>query len=253
MPAFFLVGDYCMFTVFNNSDLKAEVRVVVICDEYWFVAKDVCEALGLRTDNLRTILDADEVGELPGKPAIEANPYIIGVDSAGGSAGSDNVQTRSNGGRTPLIISEPGLYSLILKSRKPEAKAFKRWVTHDVLPAIRKTGAYGLDKVMQKLDSLEAQVRQLQQTNNKVLPMPEPAPLITAGRGMYRTVVSMTDELREYGYDLHYVMVIGRVLSKMSREMGYATRKFGLVNGYHVDVWNAFFDKEGTFMEEYKV
>ena len=41
-----------------------------------------------------------------------------------------------------MIVSEAGLYSLILRSRKPEAKAFKRWVTHEVLPSIRKTGAY---------------------------------------------------------------------------------------------------------------
>ena len=42
-----------------------------------------------------------------------------------------------------LVVSEPGLYSLILRSRKPEAKAFKRWVTHEILPSIRKTGHYG--------------------------------------------------------------------------------------------------------------
>lgn len=54
-------------------------------------------------------------------------------------------RTRGNPYRT--IINEPGLYSLILKSRKLEAKAFKRWVTHEVLPQIRKTGKYGLDRV----------------------------------------------------------------------------------------------------------
>ena len=46
------------------------------------------------------------------------------------------------GGKAPLIVSEAGLYSLILKSRKPEANAFKRWITHEVIPAIRKTGGY---------------------------------------------------------------------------------------------------------------
>jgi hypothetical protein len=53
------------------------------------------------------------------------------------------------GGRDPFIISESGLYSLILRSRKPEAKAFKRWVTHEVIPAIRKTGAYAVDYITQ--------------------------------------------------------------------------------------------------------
>ena len=86
--------------------------------EPWFVAKDVCDALGIRTDTVRTTLDDDEVRE--------TNPNTIGVA----------------GGRNPLIVSEAGLYSLILKSRKPEAHAFKRWVTHEVLPAIRRDGGY---------------------------------------------------------------------------------------------------------------
>ena len=87
--------------------------------EPWFVAKDVCDALGIRTDTVRTILDEDEVTEV-------SNPNSIGVTH----------------GRAPLIVSEAGLYSLVLKSRKPEAKRFKRWVTHEVLPALRRDGAY---------------------------------------------------------------------------------------------------------------
>lgn len=53
-----------------------------------------------------------------------------------------NWQVGTNGGRTPLIISEPGLYKLIMRSRKTGAKEFQRWVTHEVLPTIRKTGGY---------------------------------------------------------------------------------------------------------------
>ena len=52
------------------------------------------------------------------------------------------------GGRPLSLISEPGLYSLILRSRKPEAKAFKRWVTHEVIPSIRKTGAYATNNAL---------------------------------------------------------------------------------------------------------
>lgn len=87
--------------------------------EPWFVAKDVCDALSIRSDTVRYILDDDEVSEI-------SNPNSIGVTH----------------GRNPLIISEAGLYSLVLKSRKPQAKAFKRWVTHEVLPAIRRDGGY---------------------------------------------------------------------------------------------------------------
>lgn len=86
--------------------------------EPWFVAKDVCDALGIATNHLREDgrgLDDDEVSTLP------------------------NWEGK---GAAPLIVSEAGLYSLVLKSRKPEAKRFKRWVTHDVLPALRRDGAY---------------------------------------------------------------------------------------------------------------
>lgn len=86
--------------------------------EPWFVAKDVCDALGIRTDTVRAILDADEVRE--------TNPNSIGVA----------------GGRKPLVVSEPGFYKLVMRSRKPEAKAFQRWVTHEVLPALRREGGY---------------------------------------------------------------------------------------------------------------
>lgn len=97
---------------------KINVRVVVVDGEPWFVAADVCAALGIgnTTDALRR-LDDDE----------QALDSIEGI-----SRGND----RAN------IINESGLYSLILGSRKPEAKKFKKWVTSEVLPSIRKTGSY---------------------------------------------------------------------------------------------------------------
>jgi prophage antirepressor-like protein len=93
------------------------LRVVMRDGEPWFVAADVCAALGIsRTDDGVSRLDDDEKG-----------------------AGS----IRTPGGEQQMtIINESGLYSLILGSRKPEAKKFKKWVTSEVLPAIRKTGAY---------------------------------------------------------------------------------------------------------------
>ena len=64
-----------------------------------------------------------------------------------------------SGEQEMTIVSEAGLYSLILRSRKPEAKSFKRWVTHDVLPSIRKTGAYVVPNL--KMDQLFAVARRL--------------------------------------------------------------------------------------------
>jgi prophage antirepressor-like protein len=95
-----------------------EVRTVTVDGEPWFVAADVCRALELDNVSMAVAsLDDDEKG-------------INSVDTPGGR-------------QDVRVISEAGLYSLTLRSRKPEAKQFKRWVTHEVLPAIRKTGSYG--------------------------------------------------------------------------------------------------------------
>ena len=102
--------------VFENPDL-GKVRVVERSGEPWFVAADVCRALGLdSTGKALTRLDDDEKG-------------VNSIHTLGGS-------------QMMTIINESGLYALVLGSRKPEAKAFKRWVTHEVLPAIRRTGRY---------------------------------------------------------------------------------------------------------------
>lgn len=104
--------------VFENPEF-GRVRTVSVDNEPWFFAKDVCDALSIATNHVRESLDEDEVSNLR---STEIGPEF--------------------GGKAPLIVSEAGLYSLILKSRKPEAKAFKRWITHGVIPAIRKTGGY---------------------------------------------------------------------------------------------------------------
>lgn len=109
-----------MSTVIPFQFDTAQVRVIQNENgEPWFVAKDVCDVLGIRTDSLRYILDDDEIAEV--------NPNSIGV---------------GHGGRNMLIVSESGLYSATLRSRKSEAKPFRKWVTSEVLPSIRKTGGY---------------------------------------------------------------------------------------------------------------
>lgn len=100
-----------------GTETSSAVRVVDISGEPWFVAVDVCAALELNNTAMAVAgLDDDERG-------------ISNIDTRGGT-------------QSATIISESGLYSLVLRSRKPEAKQFKRWITHDVLPAIRKTGSY---------------------------------------------------------------------------------------------------------------
>ena len=107
--------------VFNSMQLFADkgfkIRVVMRDGEPWFVAKDVCECLDLGNPSQAIARLEDDERWLISNEALRAN------------------------GET-AVVSEPGLYSLVLGSRKPEAKAFKRWVTHDVIPSIRKTGKY---------------------------------------------------------------------------------------------------------------
>lgn len=98
----------------------------------WFVAKDVCEALGMGTDAKHGTADW-----LRGLEEDE----VIPAQSAG-------IKLPGTGMHNAKLVSESGLYSLILKSRKPEAKAFKKWVTSVVLPAIRKDGAYVMGEAL---------------------------------------------------------------------------------------------------------
>lgn len=111
-------------TVFQNPNF-GQIRTITRDGEPWFVAADVCRALEIdRTQTRR--LDEDEKGV-----------YL----------------TQTPGGQQELtIINEPGLYTLVLGSRKPEAKAFKRWITHEVIPAIRKTGQYSTNPNMVTID-----------------------------------------------------------------------------------------------------
>ena len=106
--------------VFEHEEF-GKVRVVMKDGEPWFVAADVCRVLGLTNPTVALAsLDEDERAK-----------FNLGRSPIHGGGGDVN------------IVSEPGLYRLIAASRKPEAKRFQRWVYHEVLPSIRKTGSYG--------------------------------------------------------------------------------------------------------------
>ncbi len=100
-----------------RSQEFGDVRGIEKDGEPWFVAADVCRALELGNSRQALArLDDDEKG-------------VILMDTPGGK-------------QEMSIVNEPGLYTLVLGSRKPEAKAFKRWITHEVIPSIRKSGGY---------------------------------------------------------------------------------------------------------------
>lgn len=105
------MNDLMVFSFDQNK-----VRTVVLDGQPWFVAADVCSALGIQ--NVSQAVDKLDDDE--------RSMFNIGRQGA------------------TNIINESGLYSLVLGSRKPEAKAFKRWITHDVIPTIRKTGSYSV-------------------------------------------------------------------------------------------------------------
>lgn len=137
--------------IFKSSDF-GEIRTVTIDNEPWFVATDVCRALEIKnaTDAVKR-LDEDEVTRF----------------NLGGLSGESN------------CVNEYGLYNLVLGSRKPEAKQFKRWITHEVIPQIRKTGSYipdlsALSPELQLMNAMVAQINkdaiqiaQLQEASNR--------------------------------------------------------------------------------------
>lgn len=115
--------------IFESTDF-GRVRSVLKDGAPWFVAVDVCKALGLnQVTRAMSRLDSDEGGLL-------------------------EVPHPQNADKTIEInaVSEAGLYHLILCSKKPEARAFKRWITHEVIPSIRKHGAYMTDALLSRMD-----------------------------------------------------------------------------------------------------
>ena len=120
------MGELMNFTFESH-----EVRTVIVDGEPWFVAKDVCDVLEIGNPTMAVSrLDDDEKA-------------LISIEG-------------TNLGNVPLnCVSESGLYSLVIGSRKPEAKAFKRWITHDVIPQIRKTGSYGTPRMLTRLELID--------------------------------------------------------------------------------------------------
>ncbi len=147
----------------------------IILDEQgepWWIAKDVCQILDIQTRHVRDVLEDDEVRE------IAANVLIVDIDQSlvekslfvrymVEHGARQLIPEAGRGGKPLLFINEPGLYRLILKSRKPEAKEFQRWVTHDVLPSIRKTGSYSVNP-MSEIDMIIASATALKALRSDV-------------------------------------------------------------------------------------
>ena len=122
--------------VFNNTEF-GEIRSMTIDGEPWFVGKDVAAALGYKESAkaIREHIDDEDKG-------------VSVLDTPGGK-------------QKTVIINESGLYTLILGSKLEGAKRFKRWVTSEILPSIRKTGAYATDSAAAEYKARELRIREM--------------------------------------------------------------------------------------------
>lgn len=112
-----------------TKDGIGEIRTKIIDNEPWFVAKDICNILEIvKSRDVVSRLEDDEKG-------------VYTIDTLGGK-------------QETWFINESGLYNLIFTSRKPEAKQFKKWITSEVIPSIRKTGMYATDEILDNPDLL---------------------------------------------------------------------------------------------------
>jgi len=213
-------------------DNKQEIRVVQGDDgEPWFVAADLCQSLGIvNVSQALTRLDEEEIDD------------IISNDTAG----------RPNQYK---IVSEPGMYSLVMASKKPESKRFKRWVTSEVLPAIRKTGSYSMVKqedmspakaLLAVVQHMVEQEEILAEHDHRLMAMEARLSAVDEG-SQYFTILAYA-RIRGMKIDNKTAQVDGMRCARWSRANGYPVgqapdARFGTVGTYHIDALEAVFGK----------
>ena len=187
---------------FDNAEFGALRVFKDESGEPWFVARDVTDALGLdRTATRR--LDEDEKG-------------VRSMHTPGGE-------------QEVAIITEAGLYSLIMASKKPEAKAFKRWVTHEVLPAIRKDGGYMVAKADETPEQTMARAVLIAQATierqNKQIEEMRPKAVFADAVSVSKSTILVGDLakiLRQNGFEVGANRLFG-----ILREQGYLCKQKG--------------------------
>lgn len=205
--------------IFNNPEF-GEIRTVEVNGEPWFVGKDVATALGY------------------GEGKSLANAVANHVDEE--DKGVTELMT-PGGNQKMVIINESGLYSLVLSSKLPGAKNFKRWITSEVIPSIRKHGAYMTP------ETLEAAIM-----NPDI--MIRLCTVLKEEQDRRKSLEAELDRSKEW-YSIKRVAHMNgrshkdfdwRKLKKASEWMGYGVRKifdanYGEVNIYHMKVWESVY------------
>lgn len=211
--------------VFENAEFGS-VRATIINDEPWFVGKDVAKVLGYSdtAQAIRKHTDEEDKGV---------------------------VETTTPGGKQPItIINESGLYSLILGSKLPNAKAFKRWVTSEVLPSIRKNGVYATPEFLQKTisdpqwamgvlqaladaqDKIAVQQKQISEMKPKatyydlVLQTKNAVNITTIAKDYGLSAVTLNKKLHDYG--VQYKQGGAWLLYQQYADKGYTKTKTGV-------------------------
>ena len=128
------------------ADKGFKIRVIMRLGDPWFVAKDACDCLAIAdVSQACKNLDDDE------KQVVARSPEL------------SLLFRESSNAPTMTLISESGLYTLVMRSNKPEAKVFRKWVTSEVLPSIRMTGGYGIRTVDDMINDPDTAIRLLTQ------------------------------------------------------------------------------------------
>ncbi len=232
-----------------------EITVIEKNGEPWFIGKEISSILGYsETEKMTRRLDDDEYVNLP----------IWGI--------------KEKRYRSQTVMSESGLYNAIFGSKKPEAKAFKKWVTSEVLPKIRKTGSYSGEKLsraeqllasVQLTVDMERRQKELEEKTQaiqeeiqeKTQEIKEEAQEIKSNQETLNAkiegVVGGTHYFTILGYvntldytenvDLKQAAALGKEATKLSKSMGYSIGsapdvRFGKVNAYHEDVLDKLFE-----------
>lgn len=253
--------------VFENAEFGS-VRTTEIDNEIWFVGKDVAEILGY-TNPQKAIRDHIDEEDKTVNDSFTVN------------------------GTKAILINESGVYSLCFASKLPAAKKFKRWVTHDVIPSIRKTGSYGVfaemlpknfpealralakseeEKEVLKIErdkairakgqissSREAKaLNMLSQQSKKIKKLEDQ---IGIGE-TYKTLKAIPWIGDVFVPSKGMFSQVGKALTKTSNKMGLPVKKIdtpeypGGVNAYHIDVVSKFYDelqKNSALLSKYRV
>lgn len=240
-------------TTFNFND--NQVRTVLIDGEPWFVASDVTSILELANTSMAV-------------QALDDDEYRIIGRSEMAVLTLSSTDSQKGGAQSMTLVSESGLYSLVMRSRKPESKAFRKWVTSEVLPSIRKTGSYDINSrpltqaeiILASAQQLVAHERTIREHDSRI------EVLESENKEKDRIIETMKEELKEFRDEEEYytakaamimygytqisepeASAVGRKLSSLSREMGYEKKNrnhavYGNVGLYHIDIIANYFE-----------